>query len=167
MGVDHVVEPLGGPAVRPRSLDRAGRGARGAGPDRRRGLRRWVDAVVVVVYIVAAGALATVAAVMVARVPDNRIGWILGAIAVWMVVTFLLIMVLYHLHSPGDTQTALANWLGTWTFVIAVPTSLVLMIFPSGKLPSPRWRLLPWLAVIGTAGWVVLEATSEKLGAEE
>jgi len=126
-----------------------------------------VDVAVVAVYIVAAASLATVAAIMVARVPSNRIGWILGAIAIWMASTFLIIMVLYYLHSPGDAQTDLANWLGTWTFVVAVPTSLVLMIFPAGALPSPRWRILPWLAVIGTAAWMVLEATAQDLGTEQ
>lgn len=125
-----------------------------------------VDVAVVVVYIMAAASLASVAAVMVARVPENRIGWILGGIAAWMVVTFLVIMVLYSLHEPGDELTDLANWLGTWTFVLFVPTSLVLMIFPTGSLLSPRWRILPWLAVAGTASWAASEAFGETMGLE-
>jgi hypothetical protein len=123
-----------------------------------------IDVAVAVIYIMAAAALATVAAVMIGRVPENRIGWILGAVAVWMAATFLLIMTLYFLNSPGDSRTAFANWLGTWTFVPAVPTSLVLMIFPDGLLLSPRWRILPWLAVAGTVGWAVTEATGLSLG---
>jgi hypothetical protein len=126
-----------------------------------------VDVVVVVAFVVAGAALATVAAIMVARIPSNPIGSILGAIAIWMATTFLIIMALYYLHSPGDAQTDLANWLGNWTFVIAVPTSLVLMIFPTGALPSPRWRVLPWLALLGTASWAIREASSEFLGADE
>ncbi len=43
------------------------------------------DVAVVAVYMVSATALATVSAVMVSRVPSNRIGWILEAVAVWMV----------------------------------------------------------------------------------
>jgi hypothetical protein len=124
------------------------------------------DVAVVAVYMVSATALATVAAVMVSRVPWNRIGWILGAIAVWMVAVFGLIMVLYFLHSPGDTQMDLANWLGTWTFVLFVPTGLVLMIFPSGSLPSRRWWILPWFAILGTAGWAGLEAAGPGIGLE-
>lgn len=125
-----------------------------------------VDVAVLAVYIVAAAALATVASVMVARVPENRIGWILGGVTVWMAATFLVIMILYILHLPGDEQTAWANWLGTWTFVLFVPTALVLMIFPTGTLPSPRWGALPWLAVAGTAAWAVSEATGETMGLE-
>jgi hypothetical protein len=126
-----------------------------------------VDAAVVVVYILAAAALATVAAILVARVPANRIGWILGAVATWMVASFLMIMVLYFLHAPGERQAAFANWLGTWTFVPAVPTSLVLMIFPTGSLPSRRWSILPWMAVAGTACWATAEATADRLGLQE
>ncbi len=126
-----------------------------------------VDVAVLAVYVLTAAGLTTVAAVMVARVPDNRIGWILGAVAVWTVATFLLIMVLNFLHSPGDGKADLANWLGTWTMVPLVPTSLVLMIFPSGTLPSPRWRILGWLAVAGTTGWAVAEASREGLGLQQ
>ena len=126
-----------------------------------------VDSVVVFASVLTAAALATVAAIMVARVPSNRIGWILGAMAVWMATTFLVIMALYFLNSPGDPQTDLANWLGNWTFVIGFLTSLVLMIFPTGAVPSPRWRALPVAALVGTVGWMTLEATAPYLGAEE
>lgn len=126
-----------------------------------------VDVAILAVYILTAAGLATVAAVMVARVPGNRIGWILGAVAVWMTATFLLIISLNFVHSPGDGRADLANWLGSWTLVPIVPTSLVLMIFPSGALPSPRWRILPWLAVAGTMGWTVSEASQEGLGLQQ
>ncbi|HEX2154815.1 MAG TPA: hypothetical protein VHL52_12665 [Acidimicrobiia bacterium] len=126
-----------------------------------------VDVAVVIVYIVAAGALASVAAILVARVPENRTGWILSGVAAWMVVSFSTIMALYFLHSPGSSQTALANWLGAWTFVVAVPTSLVLMIFPTGRLPSRRWGILPWLALGGITGWILEEAAGPRLGLEE
>ena len=124
------------------------------------------DIAVVAVYMLSATALATVSAVMVSRVPWNRIGWILGAVAVWMVATFDIIMALYFIHSPGDALGELANWLGTWTFVLFVPTGFVLMIFPNGSLPSWRWWILPWLAVLGTAGWAALEASGPSLGLE-
>jgi len=123
-----------------------------------------LDALIVVAYAVTGGVLASIGAILVTRVSHNPIGWILGAVAVWLSTTFLLIMALHFLHSPNDPQTAFANWLGNWTFVISVPASLVLLIFPTGALPSPRWRIMPWLAIAGIAGWVTLEATSEVLG---
>lgn len=123
-----------------------------------------LDAFIVVAYAVTGVVLASIGAILVTRVSHNPIGWILGAVAAWLAMTFLLVMALYFLHSPGDSQTAFANWLGNWTFVISVPTSLVLMIFPTGALPSPRWRIVPWLAIAGIAGWVTIEATSDVLG---
>lgn len=126
-----------------------------------------VDVAVLAVYIVAAGALTTIAAVMIGRVPENRIGWILGAMSVWMVSTFLVIMVLYFFHTVGQPGWDLANWLGTWTFVPTVPSSLVLILFPTGRLLSKRWRVVPWLAVLGTAGWALSEATGMGMGLQE
>lgn len=126
-----------------------------------------VDVAVLAVYIVAAGALTTIAAVMIGRVPENRIGWILGAMSVWMVSTFLVIMVLYFFHTHGQPGWDLANWLGTWTFVPTVPSSLVLILFPTGRLLSKRWRVVPWLAVLGTAGWALSEATGTGIGLRE
>jgi hypothetical protein len=113
-----------------------------------------VDSVVVVVTILATAALATVATVMLWRVPANRIGKILWSISAWMVGTFFVTMALYFLHSPTAPETAFANWLGTWSFVFFASTPLVLMFFPNGNLRSPRWRLLPWMAVL--AAWVGL-----------
>ena len=126
-----------------------------------------VDAVIVVAYVVTGIALATIGAILVTRVPNNPIGWILGAGAVWLALTFLLIMSLYFLHPPEASETALANWLGDWTFVIPASLSLVLLIFPTGRVPSPRWRVLSWMGIIGVAGWVTLEATEGTLGVEQ
>jgi hypothetical protein len=123
-----------------------------------------VDSVVVVVTVLATLALATVATVMLWRVPANRIGRILWSISAWMVATLFVTMALYYVHSPTASETAFANWLGTWSFVFFASTPLVLMFFPSGSLPSPRWGLLPWLAVLGTLGWAATEAFGERLG---
>ncbi|MDP8959647.1 MAG: hypothetical protein M3N51_10755 [Actinomycetota bacterium] len=129
-----------------------------------------VDTVVVVAYALSTVALATVGAVLSARVPQNGIGWILLALGGWIGVTFVVGMVLnYSPSSAGGAPLAdVANWLGNWTSVpfVTVPTTLVLALFPDGRLPSRRWRILPWLAVIGTAGWVAAAASGEYLGLE-
>jgi hypothetical protein len=125
-----------------------------------------LDTVVVAVAVLAAGSLTTVATILLWRVPGNRIGRILWSISVWKVTTFFVTIVLYFLHSPTSEETAFANWLGAWTFVLFVPTSLVLMFFPTDTLPSARWRPLPWLAVLGTLGWAATEAFGPSLGLE-
>lgn len=126
-----------------------------------------VDVAVLAVYMLAAMILATIATSMISRVPSNLIGWILWGMALWMAFTFLLIMIAYFFHQPGDFGWELANWLGTWTFVFTVPSSLVLLIFPNGKFLSPAWRILGVMALLGTAGWALTEATGPGLGLKE
>lgn len=124
-----------------------------------------IDAVIVFAYALLGLAMATVAALLIARVPGNTIGWILGSVALWQAITFLVIVSLFFFHEPGETEATLANWLGDWTFVPPVGISLVLMIFPDGRLPSHRWWPMPWLAVIGILSWMILEATDESMAA--
>jgi hypothetical protein len=38
--------------------------------------------------------------------------------------------------------------------VLALPTSFLLLLFPDGRLPSPRWRPVAWCAAIGLIGFV-------------
>jgi len=37
--------------------------------------------------------------------------------------------------------------------LVTIPITFVLMLVPDGRLPSARWRVLPWLAVTGIGGW--------------
>ena len=36
-----------------------------------------------------------------------------------------------------------------------MPTTFLLLLFPDGRLPSPRWRPVAWLAALGIIGFVV------------
>src|SRR5215212_932451 len=49
-----------------------------------------------------------------------------------------------------------AAWFSSWAWVLLtyVPISFVLLLFPDGRLPSPRWRPLAWCAGLGIAGSV-------------
>jgi two-component system, NarL family, sensor kinase len=50
---------------------------------------------------------------------------------------------------PG---VALASWLATWTNLpgIAITITFVIVLFPDGRLPSPRWRPVGWLMAAAT-----------------
>lgn len=125
-----------------------------------------IDALIVLAYVATGVTMATIAAVLASRVPRNAIGWILGGVAVWHAATFLLGISLYFLHAPEASTTTFGNWLGSWTFVVPASASLVLILFPTGTLPSSRWQVLGWLALIGAMAWAVVEATGDYLGGD-
>jgi hypothetical protein len=49
-----------------------------------------------------------------------------------------------------------AAWFSSWAWILLtyVPTSFVLLLFPDGRLPSPRWWPVAWCAGLGIAGSV-------------
>jgi hypothetical protein len=97
------------------------------------------------------GSCATVGALIASRRPRNVIGWILCAIGLSSAVAgfaqdygaFALLG-----RQQGVFGGLVMGWLGSWPWYIAfglVLTFLVLL-FPNGRLPSPRWRPVAWLA---------------------
>jgi hypothetical protein len=98
-------------------------------------------------------AFALLGAVVAAHRPENPIGWLFlaiglsGAIGVISNEYVHYTLVVDPGALPGDSVAA---WLSGWTWWPAfglVP--LVLLVFPDGRLPSPRWRWAAWLAIAG------------------
>jgi hypothetical protein len=100
-----------------------------------------------------------VGTVIVLKRPENPVGWVflfggfcnsLNAFS-WEYSRYALI-------EPGG-QWPLGPffaWLSTWVFAPGfVAFSLTLLLFPTGRPPSPRWRLLLWLIAFALALAVV------------
>jgi hypothetical protein len=113
----------------------------------------YLDAVV-------AGALGVLIA---AGRPRNPIGWLLLAIAagnaVYLTADFIAIRALQSGTSPAGWVVWPA-WVFNWTGGFgAVLLGFLIVFFPNGKLPGPRWRWAAWFAVaasaISTAGGMV------------
>jgi hypothetical protein len=97
---------------------------------------------------------------IVSRRPGNRIGLIYLLIGVVLPVQSL--GALYYEHgvlAGGWPGTRWGAWLSNWSSLPVFPTGLALfafLLFPSGRLPSPRWRPLAWAAAVQVAVMVAL-----------
>ena len=125
-------------------------------------------ALVVIGYALGAISQGALGSLIAARAPGNRIGPILMGIGGWSGLTLAANSVSYLMGVSQANQTwqDFSHWLGNWSFVpsIIVPMTIVLMLVPDGRLPSPRWRAWPWLAGLGTAAWMSNAAFYESLG---
>jgi two-component system NarL family sensor kinase len=99
-------------------------------------------------YAIAGGLIAR-------RQPLNSIGWVFLLISVDTGLTALADAYAGH-HFPG---WAAAAWLQTWNYYLCYPVgfSVLLMLFPDGRLPSRRWRPLLGLAVLAAMSRVAVE----------
>jgi signal transduction histidine kinase len=97
-------------------------------------------------------------AVLASRQPRNAIGWLLLTIGGLFLLTGLSDESMQWLYRNGPTTNPVAPVVGLITSMFWLPmiaiASLLFLLFPTGSVPSPRWRFLPW--VIGAAVGVFL-----------
>jgi hypothetical protein len=101
-----------------------------------------------------------VGAVIASRHPRNAIGWIFCTMGLTAGLgTLASGYAEYWLTSGSGSQRLgeTAAWFGSWwwTLLVFVPTTFLLLLFPDGRLPSPRWRPVAWCAGLGIGGFVV------------
>ncbi len=97
-------------------------------------------------------AFAVVGALIVTRRPSNRIGWLFCAGVVLALVPVLDAYALYALAARPDADlpgATAAAWVAAWIWMVGfLLVMLVPLLYPTGRLPSPRWRLVLWLTVL-------------------
>ena len=103
-----------------------------------------------------AGSFPIAGALLVARRPTVGTGWLLLGIGLASAIT---IGVYFYgqqalVNSPGSLPGGqAAGWLSGWVWTLtAIPAATLLpLLFPDGRLPSPRWRPVLWLVGVAIA----------------
>jgi signal transduction histidine kinase len=96
------------------------------------------------------------------RRPDNTIGWLFLVAGLFLGIAAFGHLYAVHalLATPGELPGGeLAAWIGR--VVLPIPLCLLpllFLLFPTGHLPSPRWRGVVWLVGAVLAGLLVTNA---------
>ena len=100
----------------------------------------WSDPI----YLVAFQLFPVVGALIASQRPENSVGWLLLGIGVTQGLSlavggYATLTIYTGSDAPwGEVVAAGLGW--TWIPVVAVPATFLLLLFPDGHLPSPRWR---------------------------
>jgi hypothetical protein len=110
------------------------------------------------VFIVSFALFPIIGYVLATRRPDNAISWLmLGIGASFGLTAFLESYAAYALHggAGGRDLGAVAAALNqpTWVPIVGLPATFLILLFPDGHLPSPRWR---WFARFLGASLVII-----------
>jgi hypothetical protein len=121
--------------------------------------RPYYDPGDAVFYLATVLTFSVVGAIIASRQPRNAIGWLFCGIG--LVVSLNSLSGSYAVYrlaggsAPGslaETAAWYASW--SWTLWVYVPTTFLLLLFPDGRLPSPRWRPVGWCAALGVISFV-------------
>jgi hypothetical protein len=117
----------------------------------------------VLVNLVTLLPFSVVGAIVASRQPRNAIGWLFCAVGVTIGLnSFSGDYAEFWLASGwgprglGETAAWFSSW--AWRLLAYVPTTFPLLLFPDGRLPSPRWRPVAWSAGLGIGALVACYA---------
>jgi hypothetical protein len=105
----------------------------------------WLDSTLNAVFF------STVGAIVASRRPENPVGWLLCLWALGESIShFSAQYAIYALLAQPDSLPAgeAMAWVSSWLLFIVIGLSVFsILLFPTGRLPSRRWRWVTWLTV--------------------
>ena len=90
--------------------------------------------------------------VLASRRPENSIGWLMQGMGVFFGVAAIVSELggyLIHSGRPDAGLVLIAIDQPSWLPIVVLPVTYLLLLFPDGHLPSPRWRWFAWGLGIG------------------
>ena len=121
-----------------------------------------------VVLFVGFSLFAAVGSLLVAKRPENPIGWIMSANALIVGIFPACESYAAYVMSTSGQPDALAvfgAWANSWYWYLLLALTFVYLplLFPDGRLPSRRWLPVAVVPAIGVAGIAILGALTETL----
>jgi hypothetical protein len=94
--------------------------------------------------------LGVVGTLIASRHPANPIGWLFCTMALWVAVAELGEAYGFVAAERGLPGGVAGEWLFSWSFVVdLVAWTVVVLLFPDGRLPGRRWRRVIWVSLAG------------------
>jgi hypothetical protein len=116
------------------------------------------------------GWFAVVGGFLVARRPHYVMGWLLAAVPLLLgVLSSAHSYAAYQILEAGREPTlalSLLAWPNNWYWYLTLSIFFLYipLIFPTGRLPSRRWRIVAWVGSVGVVGVCSLGAISGEIG---
>ena len=105
----------------------------------------------IVLFAVGLTSFATIGLVIAAKAPTNPIGWLYAAAGLGLLTSVTLnefaIRAATDLDLPGAGYVQFASDLFGYAAILALV--LAILLFPTGNLASPRWRVVLWAIGVG------------------
>jgi hypothetical protein len=115
-------------------------------------------------FICAFGAFGLVGALIIWQRPGNTLGWVLAAVgllAAWGASADTYV----DLASDENLLYLVSVWISLWYWFPLLGLTLIFtpLLFPDGRPPSPRWRLVTWGVALALALVTFLAAFRERI----
>ena len=113
-----------------------------------------------------------VGTLIISRQSRNGVGWIMLAIGIGgaagaMLEIYAEYSLIIHPGSLPRPDLALAILAPSWVPIVGVTGTFLILLFPDGRLPSPRWRPWAWLCVVAlTLPFIVILIAPGPISAE-
>jgi hypothetical protein len=111
--------------------------------------------------------LAAVGALVASRHPRNPIGWMFCGLALFGAFAESAEGWGYLAADEGLPVGEVGEWIILWSWIVDLTVwTIVFLLFPDGRLPTQRWRVVVWIAAAGCALALPGQALSPNLGTQ-